>query len=394
MNEARQTLYEQHEKIYDKIDSMIDSLDTSKHNINEIKRYYVYFKAKRLSKLRVVKTYYMFKVLLRYVDFDLSKDSKDKMLVAWNKILDNGYSESYQEDFYELINDLYEVLYDYERILPKFKRKRHLERKQEVITFDEVLKLINLAQNSRDKALIALAFESCCRPSEYLLLKYGDVKEFDQGFEFLVEGKTGVRRIFLFQFIDYVSKWLQDHPTKKDDDWLFVNIHASYGKRLELVSANKILKTLMKRAEINKKSNLYRLRHAGITYSRGVLRLSNRTLEEKAGWVRGSNQYAVYDKSSAFHVKDDIMRALGKIPKEQDIPKGSMICWRCKEINGVAEKYCKRCATSLKNIKVINQHKLSKAILTFFEDPDIQKIILEKHGYDLKELFEDETGKT
>ena len=99
-------------------------------------------------------------------------------------------------------------------------RKKELPIKSpnDILTKDEILKLIDTAENTRDKALIALLYDAAARPSEILNLRIKDVKLNKSYGEIFVNGKTGMRRIPIIFSIPYLSKWINSHPEKDNPD--------------------------------------------------------------------------------------------------------------------------------------------------------------------------------
>lgn len=73
-----------------------------------------------------------------------------------------------------------------------FRKRRLLP--EASLTVDELRKLVEVAENPRDKALILAHYESGCRIGETLPLRILHVSFDQHGAVLIVDGKTGSRR--------------------------------------------------------------------------------------------------------------------------------------------------------------------------------------------------------
>ena len=78
--------------------------------------------------------------------------------------------------------------------------------------------MINHTDNARDKALIAVLYESACRAGEIANMNIKDVVTDQYGAVVMVDGKTGMRRLRLIDSSPYIAQWIDQHPTKDDRD--------------------------------------------------------------------------------------------------------------------------------------------------------------------------------
>ncbi len=81
---------------------------------------------------------------------------------------------------------------------------------------DDVKPMIDAAANTRDAALIAVAFDAGARSGELRELRVGDISEADYGLQVRVDGKTGQRSVTLVPSEPYLAEWLGDHPASDD----------------------------------------------------------------------------------------------------------------------------------------------------------------------------------
>ena len=86
----------------------------------------------------------------------------------------------------------------------------------DIFTREEVLKMIDTALHPMDKALIAVLYETGCRIGELASLQNKDIHFDNYGAIFIVNGKTGMRRVRGIFSAPYLSAWLDIHPRKLD----------------------------------------------------------------------------------------------------------------------------------------------------------------------------------
>jgi site-specific recombinase XerC len=67
---------------------------------------------------------------------------------------------------------------------------------KDIITVEEVDRMIEAAGSIRDKALVSLMYESGARCDEIEKCRIKDVKPHPHGLHIMLNGKTGVRLVF------------------------------------------------------------------------------------------------------------------------------------------------------------------------------------------------------
>jgi integrase/recombinase XerD len=108
---------------------------------------------------------------------------------------------------------------------PHTKKIERLKLPEDMLTEEDVSRLIQMASSPRDKAFVSTLYESGCRISEILFLKFKNVN-FDQyGAVLLIPPmKTGLRRVRIVSSVPYLSEWINKHPGKSDpNNYLWTN---------------------------------------------------------------------------------------------------------------------------------------------------------------------------
>ncbi|MFC1560874.1 tyrosine-type recombinase/integrase [Candidatus Latescibacterota bacterium] len=259
---------------------------------------------------------------------------------------------------------------------------------EELLSPQEVNDMIVAANNSRDKALIALLYESGCRIGEILSLKIKQVQLHAHGYQITVKSQKKPRRLLLIASTPYLSAWLNEHP-KRDNEQAYLWLSSDY--RNELLSHARItviLKRLAKRAGVRKAVNPYNFRHSRATHLAN--HLTEAQMKEYFGWVQGSDMASTYVHLSGRDI-DNAMLKLNGIPiSDEEADKKFFIlkpCPRCKSNNPPANKYCSLCGmildeeTARKIVKnELHSEETENIREKLIKDEEFMEMLLKKLG--------------
>lgn len=243
-----------------------------------------------------------------------------------------------------------------------------------MISWDEVKSMCNHSQtNSRDAALIALAWDAGLRSGELQELTVGDVNDHDLGRSIRVtDGKTGTRDVTVTKAVPYLRQWLNQHPAT-DENGKPEDPDAPLWSKLK--NPDSISYRLFRDAFINAANRAglqkpndptnFRKSSASHLASRNV---SQAHLEKRYGWERGSDAAARYIRVFGEDADRELAEARGMdIEFEESEPDGPKSCKRCGVlINSDAEK-CDNCG-------FIQDRELADEALTPNEE-DIEGLI-------------------
>lgn len=209
---------------------------------------------------------------------------------------------------------------------------------------DDVLPMIKAALNSRDRALVALAFDLGSRPGELFDLRVGDFADHEYGKQVTVDGKNGRRSPILIPSVHYVDRWLADHPGG-DTDPLWSGLTSP-----EPVSNNRIrdvLKEVADRASVGKPVTPTNFRKSSASFlaSQGV---SQAHLEDHHGWTRGSDVAARYIAVFSDANDREIAKAHGlDVSADEPADTGPVVCTRCEQKTPREKDACVWCGQAL-----------------------------------------------
>lgn len=226
--------------------------------------------------------------------------------------------------------------------------------KSDLITGNELKRMIAVAIVSRDRAIPANLWETAFRASEFLGMKIGDLEEASWGDAWGFRAtcrvsKTETRTVPIVQTTYYLARYLNEHPYRDDPEaplWISLSKN-SFGQQIKTIwTLDLITKRLARLAGIKKRIYPHLFRHSRLTdlVRMGML---EGALRRHAGWSPTSNMPALYTHLSGMDVERSTLRASGvKMEPERPVFE-TKVCPRCRYINDPIVTYCERCGTKI-----------------------------------------------
>lgn len=220
-------------------------------------------------------------------------------------------------------------------------RKHTPDFQREILTQDEIRRMVDVCSDQRDRALIFVAYESGTRAGELLSLRIRDVHLDQYGAVIVVKGKTGPRRIRLVQSAPDLQLWVNMHPYRDDPDaplWLSHKEKRQGIKRHHLCD---LIKERAKQAGLKKRVYPHLLRHSRATHLANVL--TEAQMREFFGWTRRSQIPAIYVHLSGRDVDRAILEHHGIKPESKRVVEEVLKpieCPRCHRRNPPGAKFC------------------------------------------------------
>lgn len=257
---------------------------------------------------------------------------------------------------------------------------------EELLTEDDVSRLIDACGNPRDKAFVAVLYESGCRIGEMASLKIKHVVPDTHGLHMIVHGKTGARRILTISSVPYLTEWLNVHPRKSDPQAYLWVINDYRCRRLTYHRMSDILKNAVRRAGITKRVNPHTFRHSRATYLAKFL--TEAQMCEFFGWVQGSDMLPIYVHLTGRDVDGALLKTYGIDVDTKEASESKLkpkICQRCEVQNAPTNKFCSRCGTVLDEhtarqvIKYdLEMSRVSEIMATLIRDPEFRDLVQRK----------------
>jgi len=215
-----------------------------------------------------------------------------------------------------------------------------------ILSPKDIKKLILACDNSRDRALISLLFDSQARCGELLDCCIKDLDFDENGAVITLNGKTGRRRLRLVNSVPYLKEWINNHPYKQENTKpLFISFkYDNYGGRFTECGINFMLKKIGKLAKVKKPLHPHWFRHSGLDWL-GRVGFNERDLRLRAGWTKTSNMVHLYQHYQEEEVNDKFLqingvkKASGQFDKLKE-ELSPIVCPRCSKENPADAKYC------------------------------------------------------
>ncbi|MCJ7570356.1 MAG: tyrosine-type recombinase/integrase [Candidatus Thermoplasmatota archaeon] len=245
----------------------------------------------------------------------------------------------------------------------------------DVLSPDEIEKLINAHAHIAHKALIETFIVTGARCNEIRNLNIGDVKEEDGiiWYNFRVS-KTKMRKVPVYPNADnpvarypkYLIMWKDKlHPMKEDPlAPMFISFtNRRYHQRMTNDGIASLVKQARKTAKLTRHITPHILRHTGASYDGGYL--TEQDLGLKYGWVVGSDMARRYCHTSENRLAERLKKIAGVKEDEQQVRK----CPRCGESNSNHAENCEKCNQILDFKKLTEELEKRKG-----QQKDINKI--------------------
>ncbi len=330
-------------KRYELAIRLLRESDISERNKELIEKFCNDCFAQGITAGRVQKYAYILRKVAEWLrkDFDRATENDLKRVVAL--INTSPFTEWTRYDYKRSIKKFFRWL-GREELIAWLKCTQIKNRKlpEEILTEEDIKKMIDAARNVRDRAIISVLYESGCRVGEFLSMRIRSVSFDRYGAVIVVHGKTGYRRIRLVSSVPYLAEWVNMHPLNDDPEaWLWISL--SKFSRLSYNSLRTILRIIAEKAGVKKKVNPHAFRHARATHLAN--HLTEAQMKEFFGWVQDSDMASVYVHLSGRDVDRAILKLYGmEMDEESD---GELLkpkkCMRCGETNPATNQVCQRC---------------------------------------------------
>lgn len=334
-----------------RIYNLIEKCSIREDNKKIIRQYVEELEANGLKSSSIANRMYPIKKLATCINKNL-KDAKKDDIIQYIKSLNNlnpRVRNIYKlkiKNFYKWINQQ-----EGKKGLPECVEwievtiRNKTEKPKEILTKEEIKRLLDSMDHPRDKAVVILLVDSGCRIGEICDLKLKDVIFDEFGAMINVDGKTGERQIRLIESVPCLRTWINNHPFRDNPNSpLFFGRRKNYGEPLGYIGISDQIKKAAKLAGIKKKVNPHIFRHTKLTDMAKLL--TDSELRIFAGWTKSSPMAAVYTHLNSNDVNNKILENKGIIVKEDKETRGlvdPIKCSRCNNYNSIGNSICEFC---------------------------------------------------
>jgi site-specific recombinase XerD/ribosomal protein L40E len=329
----------------------------SKRNAEVVRRFERALLSEGLTPGRVVKYLAGLKTLAEHLVTDFEDATKEDIedLMLWVERSD--YSPWTKHDFKVVIKRFYKWLRgNNEDYPPEVKwirttlKEKDVLLPEQLITEDEIKRMVEAAENPRDRAFIIALYESGARIGEIGSMNVGDVFVSPEGqyAKLRLRGKTGSREVIVVASLPYLAQWLSVHPKRSNPEaplWVGIGT-VSHGQALGYPALAKILKVTARRAGIQKRIHPHKLRHSRATFLAN--KLTEAQLSAVFGWTQGSAMPRTYVHLSGRDTDDALLGVYGLKKRVDSQPKvAPKSCPRCSALNAMDALFCVKCGLAL-----------------------------------------------
>ncbi len=254
----------------------------------------------------------------------------------------------------------------------------------DLLTRDEIQRMIKVSISLRDKALISLMADAPLRTHEITKLKRKNLDLTSNPPILIIpeDTKTGTRQIPLIESVPALIAYINGNKDMMPNDFLFLdNVYGGHNHLTD--SALRVMVArAAKKAGVQKRVIPYTFRHTRITaYANEGL--NNALIEKVAGWKHGTDMFATYEHLSTTDVTTAILKSKGIVQKTE-VPKLSVKnCPRCELTNEAGSSFCTRCGSPL-NMSIAmempkHESNMKEAIAEALKDPNTIEDVV--HAY-------------
>ncbi len=382
-------------RINRRMEQSLESLERSrisKKNKELILEFQDYAFSSGLTKTRILKYVNTLRKLAEWLDVSFTGATKKEIMRLIRQIEQKEYSEWTKHDYKVILKKFYKWLNGDEEYPEKVRwmkttfKKKNQKLPEDLLTNEEVEKMINAAGNLRDKALISLLYESGCRIGEILTMRIKHATFDEYGAKILVNGKTGMRLIRVISSVPYLASWLDIHPLRDNPDapvWVAIGTR-NRNELIKYPNVRIMLASLAKKIGLKKKVNPHIFRHSCATYLAN--HFTEAQMNQYFGWIQGSEMPSTYVHMSGRDIDGAVLKLHGfkKEEKEESAKFSPKKCHHCEKMNPPNSKFCIRCGAPLDLeavMKVEEKRKevdntMTSLMNSLLKDPEMRTIIM------------------
>lgn len=315
-----------------------------------------------IKEKRIAKYYANFRMLLKVAGkkFNLDNATEKEIEEVVFKINNSKYSDWTKTDLRSTLKRYYTFRNNGSApekakwIKTANPKPRH-KTAEELISREELIKLIDACQNERDRAFLMVLFEGL-RAGEMSVLKISSVIFSDNGMWLDIPDvpgvtKTGGRKLPLIESEPYLKNWINVHPGRNDkNNPLWVKLEQYSGSVVPMTYDNMRMMVAKKAvvARINpEKCNLHNFRHSAAS-EKAAAGWSKAQMDMYFGWDPNSNTAATYIHMQPNDLLSAVRKFHGLPTSDIEKVKKTIPCQRCGRLNDSDARFCGRCQVPLK----------------------------------------------
>ncbi len=355
-------------------DRVLSDPSLSRKNAQHIENHVAFLQSKGSHIRTVIKYFYhlrRFYRLLKNPKKDFKELTKEDMQYAMAKLETSDYSPETKRNVKACIKGFWKHLKGDDEFYPAEVRwlkttqdKKHRKLPTDLLSEEEIRRMIEAAKTPRNKAFIAMLYDSGGRIGELLNMTKKSVNLDSYPAHILLDGKTGPRQIPIMFSGPYIGNYMNTIKEKPLDDalWTTYNNGKDTHRKADYATLAKVLKETAIAAGITKRIHPHLFRHSRA--SNYANKLTEQRLKYYFGWTGDSKMASVYVHLSGRDIDNAILEANGIRPPENqgEAKLKSKVCPKCQFSQNMATNdYCGRCSNPL-DINVVEMIERNKSL--------------------------------
>ncbi|WP_407282840.1 tyrosine-type recombinase/integrase [Methanolobus sp. WCC1] len=300
------------EKQLTSIENRIRNASYSEEDKDILMEYEDHLFARGVGIYRVVKLLGLLNLIASDWDVSFNAATKKDVISLICKIERKGYAVSTKNDYKQCIKSFYKWYYNEDKpaivewLMTQPARTSSVQR-DDLLTHDEIIAMLDAATSIRDKAIISVLVESGARIGEIGSLCIKNVCFDEYTATISVHGNRGIREIRLLDSVSALSQWMEIHPQKHNKNApLWVNTGTkNHGQEMNYGSFYMMIKRTAKNAGISKNVHPHLFRQTrSIELSK---HFTDAGMNAHFGWVPNSNMPRAYVHLNAKDIEQAML---------------------------------------------------------------------------------------
>lgn len=251
----------------------------------------------------------------------------------------------------------------------------------DMISYDECIRITEMASNLRDKALFQCKLDAGCRIGEILTVKIGEVEFNGIGAVLQSDGKTGKAPLILTWSAKTLAMWLNIHPFRDNPEApLWPLSERQKPVQMSYSAAHMAFKKCVRKSGCKKRVWPHLFKHVSSSHD-SEIGLPDSYRKYKHHWTPNSKMAQVYEHLSASvipKIQAQTMKLMDQQVDESQIQSAPKIelskkCARCDFENPRDSTYCNRCAFPLNesvSVVFLQKEKVRTILEKLAENPE------------------------
>lgn len=258
----------------------------------------------------------------------------------------------------------------------------------DLITAEELAKMIQACKTHRDRAILAITYETGARIGEIARLTWGDIQFDKYGARCVIHDEKTKKKRYprLINSIAYLAAWRNGYyrgvAAAEGDNYVFID---TKGSPMEYRAITQVIQRAAKRAGITKRIHAHLFRKSRITEL--IKRNFQESVVKEVFWGNAAtSMFKTYLRLSERDIDNEFLRKLGLVREEElneELNKNKpKQCAYCFAVNPPESKFCRMCGRPLTTEAKAEVEKASATVQEMLKavlmDPGRAKILLER----------------